>query len=252
MDRADFHIGDVLTLDDTHTRHLRDVRRAKVGDSIKARNSANPVQVAEVDIIDITKQSMRILVKNLATINSPKVRIELVQGYPKSSKFEDVLRMSIEAGVTKVIPVWTQYADIRHQAGMQKLDRWIRVAREAVEQSGNISYMTTTEAIALSEFFSINEPNHETLEVVCHPIDHENRLLINFFQHWSHLQALHEQTVRIFVGPEGGFSPSEMEEFQKRGALAYSFGDTIIRTEHAGLYAIAGIKTLIEYKGCRV
>ncbi|NIZ46945.1 16S rRNA (uracil(1498)-N(3))-methyltransferase [Entomospira nematocerorum] len=248
IEATTFDIGDVLTLDSIHSRHLRDVRRVKVGDYLKAHNM-NSNQMANVIVQDISKQGVTISIESIEIIPTPRVQIDLVQGYPKASKFDDVLRMAIEAGVRRVTPVWTQYADVRQPGGAQKVDRWMRVAREAVEQSGNTQYTHTVDVMALSDFFRLTVPSETTLEVICHPMSASDGHFVSFLHHWRDTFNSTATTIRIFVGPEGGFSPSEVEEFQRRGAYLYSFGDTIVRSEHAGIYAIAGIKTLIDYKG---
>ncbi|MDR0382730.1 MAG: RsmE family RNA methyltransferase, partial [Spirochaetaceae bacterium] len=47
------------------------------------------------------------------------------------------------------------------------------------------------------------------------------------------------------VGPEGGFSPAEADDFIEAGFKPVTLGDTVLRAENAALYAAAAVRTLI-------
>lgn len=240
-------VGQIFLLDHSHTRHLRNVLRFKVGDYITARTGRERVSLTRLQIVESTPKGFIVKALDVQWVSSPLVKLELAQGYPKASKFDEVLRMAIEAGASRVIPLICDYGDVKHMEVKSKTERWKRIAREAVEQSGNLDYITVDDVYLLYDFFSIQEES-TTINIVC-----------DSSKTWKESSDLMNQsreklftnihTIRIFVGPEGGFSLKELEYFENHNVLFYHFGSTILRTEHAGLYALATVKTLLHYKG---
>ena len=54
------------------------------------------------------------------------------------------------------------------------------------------------------------------------------------------------QSVGIFIGPEGGFEESEIEQARAAGAVPVSLGKRILRTETAGLAALSVLMYHLE------
>jgi 16S rRNA (uracil1498-N3)-methyltransferase len=154
--------------------------------------------------------------------------------------------MAIEAGVARVVPVVCQYGDVKELERLQKSERWKRIAQEAIEQSGNMVYNRVDPAISMACFLSTSPA---ALEIVCHPP--------YLWQGLPNVLALTKEQlqqakrVRLFVGPEGGFADAEIELLEQRGAVFYGFGSTILRTEHAGLYALGAINILTQDEGVK-
>lgn len=51
--------------------------------------------------------------------------------------------------------------------------------------------------------------------------------------------------IALAAGPEAGFAPEEEKAFAAAGFRPVSLGPTVLRTEHAALYAIAAVRTLL-------
>lgn len=108
-------VGEPLLLDEVHVRHLRDVLRMRVGAKLQARSPYLPYHLAEIVVTRIEKRSLEVEVLQIQAIMPPAVEITLVQSYPKASKFDDILRMAIEAGVSAVRPVISEHSDFKER-----------------------------------------------------------------------------------------------------------------------------------------
>jgi 16S rRNA (uracil1498-N3)-methyltransferase len=82
--------GQKLVLDSAHARHLRDVLRMKVGTKFTLRSPLHEGYVASGVLTVVSKKSVELEVVELTKLDAPRHFIELVQGYPKGSKFDDI------------------------------------------------------------------------------------------------------------------------------------------------------------------
>jgi 16S rRNA (uracil1498-N3)-methyltransferase len=156
----------------------------------------------------------------------------LYQALIKADKFEFVLQKGVELGVTRFWPFNCE----RCVAGMpseSKLERWRTVIREAAEQSGR--------ALLPALYPPLD------FELVCKESPVPGIIL------WEGEKSRGISTVlkshafkktellRVFVGPEGGFTSAEIELARQRGIVAVGLGKRILRTETAGLAAVSAI-----------
>ena len=51
-----------------------------------------------------------------------------------------------------------------------------------------------------------------------------------------------QNNIALFVGPEGGFAPSEIARFQAKNAVLLDFGTRILRTETVGMAAVFALR----------
>lgn len=167
-------------------------------------------------------------------VGEPPVRITLFQGMAKGEKMETVIQHGTEIGVAEFVPVNTARAVVKLEPkkAAERVERWQRIAREAAEQSRRgavpkvASVASWKEALGRGSEFDLVlvpwEEGGEPLKAVL----------------GNHAQA---RRVAVFIGPEGGLAPDEVEYARARGAMAVTLGPRILRTETAGLAAAAAI-----------
>lgn len=226
-----------LTGQDYH--YLVTVRRLKAGDAIAGIDAQGTRYHAVVEAVRADSLRLQVLPAGEAAPQLPAVH--LYQCVPKAGKFDQVVRMAVEAGVASITPVLSERTIPRYDArdGVRKQERWQRVALEAVQQSGServpqVQVPRSLQSLTSDEFS-------------------DTRMI---FFHQSPLApvTLHEYCSEalpaygICVGPEGGFAPAEVERMQAVGWLPGYLGPWVLRTEHAGMYAIAAIHTLLLEK----
>ena len=240
--------------DDLH--HLRQVLRARPG--------------MELDISDGDcweyKTCLEELTEDCATLKildkqkfatEPATRVTLYQGVPKASKMETVIQKTVEMGVDTIVPVFMERTVVVEKGNFgKKLERWNKIAAEAVKQCKRGLIPRVTESYDVDKMLA-ELPNYDL--IIC-PYENEDGLTIKDFLRTATQSSVApppaavqpglESTgrtgpqalrVALIIGPEGGFSEGEIEKLKAAGAATVTLGKTILRTETAGLAALAMI-----------
>ncbi len=173
-------------------------------------------------------------------------RIVLVQALPKAGKMDLIVRQATEAGVSLVLPVLSRHCVSRPEPGKDRAsrrERWERVAREALQQSGSGIPTSVHDIVDLRELPAL-------LDSLCTPAGERLCLLL----HEAPLDSasLHgylgsiPETIVLCIGPEGGFSPEERSFLLDGGFRVMHLRAAVLRTETAALYAVAAVQTIIS------
>ena len=167
--------------------------------------------------------------------------ITLFQGLPKSDKMDLIVQKCVELGVDRIVPVSTKRAVVKLDAKKEqtRLKRWNTISESAAKQSGR---GVIPEVSGVMSFGKALE-EAKKLDVLLIPYERaehmtETRRVMG--------EIRPGQYVGIFIGPEGGFEESEVEEAVAAGAQAITLGRRILRTETAGLAVMAMLGYLLE------
>ena len=167
--------------------------------------------------------------------------ITLFQGLPKSDKMDFIVQKCVELGVSRIVPVSTKRAVVKLDAKKEqtRLKRWNTISESAAKQSGR---GVIPEVSGVMSFGKALE-EAKKLDVLLIPYERaehmaETRRVMG--------EIRPGQSVGIFIGPEGGFEESEVEEAVAAGAQAITLGRRILRTETAGLAVMAMLGYLLE------
>ena len=245
-------------------RYLRQVLRVIIGDMINVRLPDGTLSNTTVcNILENQKQiQLQICQKGSADesvtrgvqaeqISSANASIEywLFQFIPKASKMEQIIRQATECGIKNIVPVIGEYSQKNNVLAMEssKKDRFLRIVREARQQSGSPVETTILDAVSLKEAISLW--NEETLA------DGEKAAVV-LWECCEQTKTVHEvlsksdiKKVAIVIGSEGGISPSEIQELSLNGFIPIHFDTNILRCETAALYGIAAVQcALLENK----
>ncbi len=220
--------GERVRLDAADAHHIRDVLRLRAGDHVEIIDSASQAFVAELDATG--EHLFAALVEKREPDAAPRLRVDVAQAMPKGAKMDFVVEKATELGAGAIVP-FSSERTIAHAAGRERVARWRRIARSAAEQCGRRDVPAIGDPVdfaALLDRFcaydvvllaweSAQEPLHERLP----------ELVAN------------AHSALVVIGPEGGFSRSEVDAAKARGAEIISLGDRILRTETAALALLA-------------
>jgi 16S rRNA (uracil1498-N3)-methyltransferase len=254
----------IISVSGKDFRYLRQVLRVKIGDMINVRLPDGTLSNTTVcNILENQKQiQLQICQKGSADesvtrgvqaeqIVSSNSSIEywLLQFIPKASKMEQIIRQATECGIKNIVPVIGEYSQKNNVLAMEssKKDRFLRIVREARQQSGSPVETTILDAVSLKEAISLW--NEETLA------DGE-KVAVVLWECCEQTKTVHEvlsksdiKKVAIVIGSEGGISPSEIQELSLNGFIPIHFDTNILRCETAALYGIAAVQcALLENK----
>ena len=235
----------VITGEDV--RHITRVLRLARGDRITVTTG-----LCTDYLVEITAASKDEVVGRVVEVTGvnrdPELKVIMVQGLPKGDKMDLIVQKSTELGVAAIIPVETRRAVVRLEGAKagQRVERWQRIALEAAKQCrrGRIP-----EVLPVASWSSALEAvPGGALAVV--PWEGEGELSLkrvlqgtgtpNRDMHGTGAPGKPRE-VWIFIGPEGGLDPEEIEAARERGIIPVTLGPRILRTETAGLAVLAMI-----------
>jgi 16S rRNA (uracil1498-N3)-methyltransferase len=220
--------GKRFTLQNDEARHLAVVLRKKPGDEVRLFDGTGRTYRARIESLNSTRVEGTVLL----TEQSPRraLRVRLFQALPKGEKFEWVLQKGAELGIAEIVPVVSERVVTKIPADRlpSRLARWRKIVKFAAEQCGRADIPEVSAPAPLSDALSRCMPDSLTLI----PWESEENASLKKVLRG----ATRPRVVNVFIGPEGGFSPQEVDQARRQGALPVSLGPTILRTETAGLF----------------
>ncbi len=236
--------GQSLQLPPPLVNYIANVLRLKQGDSIHLFNGCPyngiygefSAQLLEAGKRKVLVQLGQFLARD---IESP-LNTHLFQGISRSERMDYTIQKAVELGCTQITPVFTERSNSRKLKAKQlekKQQHWQSVADSACEQSGRTRRVLIQPAI-------------KPYEIEKFSADLQLLLVPDADQSLAELHRQGEQnvgdikSVNIFIGPEGGLSPGEIEYACSQGYLGVRLGPRILRTETAGLTALSVVQLL--------
>jgi 16S rRNA (uracil1498-N3)-methyltransferase len=221
-----------IKLTPEQARHLGTVLRLKPGEEIEVFDGKGARFRAWLEDSPALDAAVLRLAEALAEGPSRAVDVVLAQALAKGEKMELVVQKATELGATRVVPLGTERSIVRLDAGRGsgKAERWRKVAQEAARQCGRADVPRIDEPCGWKELFSLLREEPARRGILLDPDETQLRLG----------QAVRgARKVLIAIGPEGGFSPEERENARQNGLLLAGLGPLVLRTETAGLAALA-------------
>jgi 16S rRNA (uracil1498-N3)-methyltransferase len=232
---APLTIGDTVSLSPEESAHVTRVLRMQKGEKVQLI-AAEHLYAAELVAMDAAAATARVL----AELPSPEatVRVTLVQGLPKADKMETILQKATELGAWDVLPVEMERSVARFDPNdTRKLERWNRVAREAAKQSGRARVPEVSAPLRTAQAVKMLQAEHFDAILVAWEEEGDRLLSKVLAQKLAELPGLCRMA--LVIGPEGGITPAEVEALTAIGATCVTLGRRILRTETAGLCALA-------------
>lgn len=237
----DWQIADsAVTIEGSDVNHIRNVLRMKAGEKVRISTSSGKNYFCRLSEIGEAMVQADILEELSEGTELPN-KIYLFQGLPKGDKMELIIQKAVELGAYEMIPVSMKNCVVKLDAkkAENKVRRWQEIAKSAAKQSKRslipeictpLTYRQAVEAA-------------KELDVVFIPYENERGMAATR-EAVEQLKA--GQSIGIFIGPEGGFAPEEIELAKKEGMQLISLGKRILRTETAGLATLAVLAYHLE------
>lgn len=154
-------------------------------------------------------------------VNMKRNNVYLCMALVKKDNFELIAQKVTEIGVTHIVPILCEHSEKR-KLNMERLNK---IILEASEQSGRGDIPTIHDIMTLEEVFKKGILPQE--KIVLHP---EGITLKKYFEGLNQVKSF-----AVFVGPEGGFSPKEIETLKSYNVPVVSLGSQILRAETAAI-----------------
>lgn len=182
----------------------------------------------------------------------PAAQVTLFACVTKGSRWDWTVEKAVELGATRIVPVLSERCIVRLAPGEReaKAERWRRVAEDAARQSDAV---WLPEVLAPVEFPAALELVKGCGSVFVGALtDPPPRPLLEAVQEEL---AQNRASVGLFVGPEGDFTPAELDALLKI-AVPTSFGPTILRAETAAIFGLSVLmgavhEIMVQYSPCK-
>ena len=227
--------GDLLYVTGKDVNHIKNVMRLKQGDEISVRTGQDDREY-RYGIEEFTDSEVvcRLRFVKEADVELP-VKVYIFQGLPKADKMELIIQKAVELGAAEIIPVQMRRCVVKLDGAKKgkKTQRWQAIAESAAKQSRRAVVPLVREPLTMEEAVRFAEQNTDVrlLPYELQEADGSTREVMDGIREGS--------AVSIFIGPEGGFDPAEVELARKAGVVPISLGKRILRTETAALVALS-------------
>ncbi|HZM02134.1 MAG TPA: RsmE family RNA methyltransferase, partial [Candidatus Saccharimonadales bacterium] len=157
--------------------------------------------------------------------------VTLVQAIPKGKLLDTIIQKATELGAARIIPLLAERvaAHLDDEGVKHKHEKWRHTAIEAVKQCGQRWLPQVEPAITLTALLARKDDVGLSLL----------GSLQNDARHPREHFGLLPKSVRVWIGPEGDFSPAEVRLIQESGALPITLGPLVLRSDTAALYALS-------------
>lgn len=226
-------IGSQLLLPDNVAHHIQVLRLAP-GSAITLFNGDGGEYTATLSAVEKKRVSAEVKAYTAHDVELAYA-ITLAQALPESSKMDWIIEKAVELGAAAIQPLSAQRCVTRlsGERAEKKLAHWQGIIVAACEQSGRNRLAQLAE---LSDFKSWISQQDLHRRVLLTP--RATQSLSDWARHHP------PQALALMIGPEGGFTEVEENLALAQGALSLSMGPRVLRTETAGLAALATLNAI--------
>ena len=222
--------------------HLRDSLRLHPGNSLTLNDGCGTRYRVEVTRVSSQAIDSRIIDQQTepARRTSP---IVLGQALIKGDKMDWVLQKATELGVAAIVPIHCTHSVIKpNQDRLEhQRSRWIRIVRDAAQQSERWTIPSIVEPIDLAELcrryasaplkgMLTERSSGPSLATIPLPPGHQHSIV-------------------LLIGPEGGWTTDEQRLAQEQGFIPLTLGPRILRAETATIAALSILQSRLDEQG---
>jgi 16S rRNA (uracil1498-N3)-methyltransferase len=228
--------GDSLRLDGREAHHALQVLRLKRGELVTVLDGVGNEFLCAVE--NSSRHAVTLAVSLKYFTPPPPCSITLLQALPRGKIIESIIQKAVELGARRIVPLLTEHVVTRldDRDAADKRAKWQQVAIEAIKQCGAAwlpeiqAPMTMEQYLARKEKFDLSlvgslQKNRR------HPRD----CFLEFQMQHKRLP----QSVGVWIGPEGDFTPDELKAIEASGTLPISLGRLVLRVETAAIYSLS-------------
>ena len=225
-----------LRLADREAHHAIHVLRVRRGERIALLDGAGHEFLCEIQ--DLGRGAVQLSIVQQNFVPPLPCQITLLQAIPKGKLFESIIQKTTELGVARVVPVLSERVVVRvdDEDSAQKTEKWRQVAVEAIKQCGS-PWLPQIEPPVTPKQFLARKEKFELPLVASLQSDrrHPRECVREFKAAHGRLPA----SVCVWIGPEGDFTPAEINAIKAEGAQPITLGRLVLRSETAAIYCLS-------------
>lgn len=217
--------------------HIKNVLRLEIEDEICICNKETSKSYM-CSIININNDEIKCeVIKEIFESTEASTYIHILQGLPKSDKFEFIIEKCTEIGVKEITPVTMKRSIVKldEKDKSKKLIRWQKIAEVAAKQSKRDNILKVNNVINFQNIFE----KVEDYDILLLAYEEEKERTLK-----SVLDKLKDRRnirIAVIIGPEGGIDESEINLSKDNKFVSVTLGKRILRTETAPLVIASNI-----------
>jgi 16S rRNA (uracil1498-N3)-methyltransferase len=223
-----------LALPEEAARHVGQVLRMRAGEALTLFDGRGGEYRATLEAVQ--RREVRVRVGEVVAIDreSP-LEVTLAQCVSKGARMDFAVQKGVELGVAAIVPLLSAHSVVRvdEERWEKKLEHWRGVMVAACEQSGRTRLPRLAPVRRLDHWLAALEPAAGGARLVLMP---EGGVSLRNVSAAARLTLL--------IGPEGGLSEDEARSAERYGFARLALGPRVLRTETAGIAALAALQAL--------
>ena len=225
-----------VDLPENAARHASRVLRLRVGDDLVLFDGTGGEYDACIIIMGRERVSVDVLEWRDIECEAP-IQLTLVQALQAGEKMDMTVQKAVELGVARVVPVTSRRGVVRLEGerALRRVEHWRGIVVAACEQCGRNRVPEVLNLESLDRWLGKSAGN-DVLRLMLAPGSAQT---LGCFT-----PPLLGGKVELLIGAEGGLAPEELELAVRAGYVGVRLGPRILRTETAGLAALAAIQCL--------
>ena len=226
---------DIIRVSDKENfHHIARVLRVKIGETlllVDENQTLYETVVQNISSNDITTKVVHVSKSN----HCLGLQLYLVQSVLKTDAQNLVVQKATELGVKGIIPVVSDNSTIKNSVVDAKIDKWQKIANEAVKQCERVDFPTVCSRMTISEFIDTKEFD---IKIAC--VERcQDKTMKDCLRN---LKVLDDSKIALLIGPEGGFSAKELSMLEHaQNVCKVSLGKLILRAETAVITALSNV-----------
>ncbi len=225
-----------VQLVDAEVHHARNVLRLQPGAKVVVFDGRGREMTAEITAISGKAMDLR----KVHESSTPPLRcqITLGQAIPKGKNMDGIVQKAVEIGAAEIVPIISDRTIVRLGAeeAASKQAKWQGIAIEAAKQCGQNWLPQVGTPRSLGEFFAGRAPfDLQLIGSLQTDALHLKQILAEYASEHSERPA----RVLMLIGPEGDFTPAELNLARSHGCRPITLGPIILRVETAAIYCLS-------------
>jgi 16S rRNA (uracil1498-N3)-methyltransferase len=225
---------DKITISDIkQIHHMKDVLRIKINAKVIVFDNKGNAYLCGIK--ELSKNQAILEIKDkISKKTKNRIKITVACAIPKKSKMDDIIDKLTQLGVERIIPLKTKrvVVELDRKKESLRLNRWQKISQTASVQSRR-------------NIIPIIEPIKDLNGLLSEANDFDLKLIPTLVGEQKSLNEVIKakpKDVLILIGPEGDFTPEEVDLAKKSGCIPVSLGDLVLRVETAAIAIVSFIR----------
>lgn len=215
--------------------HIKDVLRMEINDKLKLLDETGREYAAIIERINPEKMTLRVISGSVIPALRKPSCLTIACAIPKHNRFGDLVDKLTQLGIDRIIPLETERGIVKlaGNKGENRIERWKKIAENAAKQSRRNTVPVIEPVKKIDDIFSAAD--RYDLKII--PTLEGNRKTL------KEVLGRHKpRETLIVIGPEGDFSPQEVNNAVSHGFVPATLGLTVLRVDTAAIAAASFIR----------